>query len=230
MKICGIQKVTLLDFPGHVACTIFLGGCNFNCPYCHNSSLIRSNLADEVITKEELFDYLKRRKNILDGVAITGGEPLIHEEVVDLIKTIKDLGFKVKLDTNGSNPGKLKMLIDNNLVDYVAMDIKNTLDKYPLTIGCNTDIAKIKESINILINSNIEYEFRTTVVKDYHEIADFHKIGEMIKNAKRYFIQSYKYQDSVRIKTLSAMTKEELQMCLDIVKEYVKNSSLREID
>lgn len=230
MKICGIQKVTLLDFPGHVACTIFLGGCNFNCPYCHNSSLIRSNLADEVLTIEELYEYLNRRKGLLDGVAITGGEPLLHNEIVDLIKSIKDLGYKIKLDTNGSFPEKLKHLLDEKLVDYVAMDIKNTLEKYPLTIGCNTDISKVKESIKILMNSDIEYEFRTTVVKDYHEIADFHKIGEMIKNAKRYFIQSYKYQDSVRIKTLSAMTKEELQMCLDIVKEYVENSSLREID
>jgi pyruvate formate lyase activating enzyme len=230
MKICGIQKVTLLDFPGHVACTIFLGGCNFNCPYCHNSSLIRSNLADEVLTKEELYEYLSRRKGLLDGVAITGGEPLLHNEIVDLIKSIKDLGYKVKLDTNGSFPEKLKHLVDEKLVDYVAMDIKNTLEKYPLTIGCNTDISKVKESIKILMNSDIEYEFRTTVVKDYHEIADFHKIGEMIKGAQRYFIQSYKYQDSVRIKTLSAMTKEELQVCVSIVKEYVENSSLREIE
>ena len=230
MKICGIQKVTLLDFPGYVACTIFLGGCNFNCPYCHNSSLIRNNLADEILTKEELYEYLTRRKGLLDGVAITGGEPLLHNEIVDLIKSIKNLGYKVKLDTNGSFPEKLKQVIDEKLVDYVAMDIKNTLEKYPLTIGCNTDISKIQESINILINSDVEYEFRTTVVKDYHEISDFHKIGEMIKNAKRYFIQSYKYQDSVRVKTLSAMTKEELQMCLDIVKEYVENSSLREIE
>lgn len=230
MKICGIQKVTLLDYPGCVACTIFLGGCNFDCPYCHNSSLIRSNKADEILTKEELYEYLNRRKGLLDGVAITGGEPLIHEEVVNLIKSIKDLGYKVKLDTNGSNPLKLKYLIDEKLIDYVAMDIKNTLEKYPLTIGCSTDLSKIEESINILINSNIEYEFRTTIVKDYHTIGDFHKIGKLIKNAKRYFLQSYKYQDSVRIKTLSAMNKQELQMCLDIVKEYVPNSSLREIE
>jgi pyruvate formate lyase activating enzyme len=230
MKICGIQKVTLLDFPGCVACTIFLGGCNFNCPYCHNSSLIRSNKADEILSKEELYEYLTRRKGLLDGVAITGGEPLLHNEVVDLIKNIKDLGYKVKLDTNGSNPTKLKYLIDEKLVDYVAMDIKNTLEKYPLTIGCSTDLSKIEESINILINSDIEYEFRTTVVKDYHTIDDFHKIGEMIKGAKRDFIQSYKYQDSVRVKTLSAMTKEEFQVCLSTIKEYVENSSLREIE
>lgn len=230
MKICGIQKVTLLDYPGCVACTIFLGGCNFNCPYCHNSSLIRSNLADEIISKEELLDYLERRKKILDGVVITGGEPLIHNEVADLIKDIKNLGFKVKLDTNGSNPLKLKQLIDEKLIDYVAMDIKNTLEKYPLTVGCTTEISKIQESINILINSDMEYEFRTTVVKDYHTIEDFHKIGELIKGAKRYFIQSYKYQDSVRVKTLSAMTTSELHEVLAIVKEYVENSSLREID
>lgn len=230
MKICGIQKVTLLDYPGHVACTIFLGGCNFNCPYCHNSSLIRNNEADEILTKEELYEYLTRRKGLLDGVAITGGEPLIHDEVVELIKNIKNLGYKVKLDTNGSKPEKLKYLINELLIDYVAMDIKNTLDKYPLTTGCSTDISKIQESINILINSNIEYEFRTTVVKDYHTIDDFHKIGKMIKGAKRYFIQSYKYQDSVRVKTLSAMTKEELQVCLSTIKEYVENSSLREIE
>ena len=229
MKICGLQKVTLLDYPGHVAATVFIGGCNFNCPFCYNSSLI-NNDADEVITEEEFFEYLGRRKGILDGVAITGGEPLLHKEIVEFIRKIKALGFKVKLDTNGSFPDVLEYLVNNSLVDYVAMDIKNTLEKYPLTIGCNTDIAKVRESIKILMNSDIEYEFRTTVVKDYHEIADFHKIGEMIKNAKRYFIQSYKYQDSVRIKTLSAMTKEELQMCLDIVKEYVENSSLREID
>ena len=230
MKICGIQKVTLLDFPGHVACTIFLGGCNFNCPYCHNSSLIRNNLADEILTKEELYEYLTRRKGLLDGVAITGGEPLLHNEIVYLIKSIKNLGYKVKLDTNGSFPEKLKQVIDEKLVDYVAMDIKNTLEKYPLTIGCNTDISKVTESINILINSDIEYEFRTTVVKDYHTIDDFHKIGEMIKGAKRYFIQSYKYQDSVRVKTLSTMTKEELQACLSTIKEYVEDSSLREIE
>ena len=177
-----------------------------------------------------MYEYLNHRKGLLDGVAITGGEPLLHNEIVDLIKSIKDLGYKVKLDTNGSFPEKLKHLVDEKLVDYVAMDIKNTLEKYPLTIGCNTDMAKVKESIKILMNSDIEYEFRTTVVKDYHEIADFHKIGEMIKGAQRYFIQSYKYQDSVRIKTLSAMTKEELQVCVSIVKEYVENSSLREIE
>lgn len=230
MKICGLQKVTLLDFPGHVACTIFLGGCNFNCPYCHNSSLIRSNLADEILTQEELYEYLNHRKGILDGVAITGGEPLLHREVIELIKNIKVLGYKVKLDTNGSNPEVLKYLIDEGLIDYVAMDIKNTLEKYALTIGCPTDLSKIEESIKLLINSNIDYEFRTTVVKEYHQPTDFYQIGKMIKNAKKYFLQSYKYRDSVRDKTLSAMTKEELQVCLDIVKEYVENASLREID
>lgn len=230
MKICGLQKVTLLDFPGHVACTVFLGGCNFDCPFCYNSSLIRSNQATEVLTKEELYEYLTRRKGILDGVAITGGEPLLHKEIVEFIKNIKTLGFKVKLDTNGSKPDMLKLLIDQDLIDYVAMDIKNTFEKYPLTIGCDLDISKIKESIALLINGHVDYEFRTTIVKEYHNPNDFKVIGEMIKGAKRYFLQSYQYQDSVRIKTLNSMTKEELLECLNNVKDYVEYVTLREID
>ncbi len=229
MKICGLQKVTLLDFPGHVACTVFLGGCNFDCPFCYNSSLIRKD-GFELLTKEELFEYLSRRKGILDGVAITGGEPLLHKEIFDFIREIRKIGFKVKLDTNGSFPSVLKELIELNLIDYVAMDIKNTLDKYETTIDCKLDISKIEESIALLINSNIEYEFRTTVVKELHEISDFKKIGQMIKGAKRYFLQSYQYKDSVRCKNLSPMTKDELELCLNEIKDYVEYASLREID
>lgn len=230
MKICGLQKVTLLDFPGHVACTVFLGGCNFDCPFCYNSSLIRSNQTPEVLTKEEFFEYLTHRRRILDGVAISGGEPLLHKEILEFIKNIKALGFKIKLDTNGSQPQRLKTLISEKLIDYVAMDIKNTFEKYPITIGCEVDISKIKESIDLLINGSIDYEFRTTVVKEYHNPADFKIIGEMIKGAKRYFLQSYQYQDSVRNKTLNPMTKEELQDCLNNIKDYVEYGALREIE
>ena len=230
MRICGLQKVTLLDFPGHVACTVFLGGCNFNCPFCYNASLIGSVDAEELMSSDELFKYLNNRKGILDGVAITGGEPLLHKEVKEFIQRIKNLGFKVKLDTNGSFPKVLKNLIDEQLVDYVAMDIKNTLDKYCLTVGCKINIEDIKESIQILINSNIDYEFRTTIVKEYHSIDEFTKIGELIKGAKKYFLQCYQYRDSVREKTLNAMTKEELTSCLEKVKPYVVYAALREID
>lgn len=230
MRICGLQKVTLLDFPGHVACTVFLGGCNFNCPFCYNASLIGSVDAEELMSSDEFFKYLNNRKGILDGVAITGGEPLLHKEVKEFIQRIKNLGFKVKLDTNGSFPKVLKNLIDEQLVDYVAMDIKNTLDKYCLTVGCKINIEDIKESIQILINSNIDYEFRTTIVKEYHSIDEFTKIGELIKGAKKYFLQCYQYRDSVREKTLNAMTKEELTSCLEKVKPYVVYAALREID
>lgn len=230
MRICGLQKVTLLDFPGHVACTVFLGGCNFNCPFCYNASLIGSVDAEELMSSDEFFKYLNNRKGILDGVAITGGEPLLHKEVKEFIQRIKNLGFKVKLDTNGSFPKVLKNLIDEQLVDYVAMDIKNTLDKYCLTVGCKINIEDIKESIQILINSNIDYEFRTTIVKEYHSIDEFTKIGELIKGAKKYFLQCYQYRDSVREKTLNAMTKEELTACLEKVKPYVVYAALREID
>lgn len=229
MKICGLQKVTLLDFPGHVACTVFLGGCNFDCPFCYNSGLIRQD-GVEILTKEEFFRYLNKRIGILDGVAITGGEPLIHPDIIDFIKEIRNLGFKVKLDTNGSFPNVLKKILDESLVEYVAMDIKNTYEKYKYTIDCNIDVLKIKESISLLINSNIDYEFRTTVVNELHEVEDFKEIGNMIKGAKKYFIQSYQYQDSVRIKTLTPMTKDMLNQCLDNVKEYVEYASLREIE
>ena len=167
MKICGLQKVTLLDYPGHVAATVFIGGCNFNCPFCYNSSLI-NNDADEVITEEEFFEYLGRRKGILDGVAITGGEPLLHKEIVEFIRKIKALGFKVKLDTNGSFPDVLEYLVNNSLVDYVAMDIKNTLDKYCLTAGCNININNITRSIKFLINSEtgtVEFTIKTAKVE-----------------------------------------------------------------
>ena len=230
MRICGLQKVTLLDFPGHVACTVFLGGCNFNCPFCYNASLIGSVDAEELMSSDEFFKYLNNRKGILDGVAITGGEPLLHKEVKEFIQEIKKLGFKVKLDTNGSFPKVLKNLIDEELVDYVAMDIKNILDKYCITVGCKINIEDIKESIQILINSNIDYEFRTTIVKEYHSIDEFTKIGELIKGAKKYFLQCYQYRDSVREKTLNPMTKEELTSCLEKVKPYVEYAALREID
>jgi len=229
MKICGVQKLTLLDFPSHLACTVFLQGCNFACPFCHNSSLIPIG-KDSNFETEEFFKFLESRKTKLDGVAITGGEPLLNNDIDVFIRRIKDMGFEVKLDTNGSNPKLLKKLIDEKLVDYVAMDVKNSFEKYALTIGKETNLNNIKESIDILINSQIDYEFRTTVVKEYHEVDDFKKMGELIKGAKKYFIQSFTYQDSVLDKNLHAMDKEELAKCLDAIKDYVEEASLRGID
>lgn len=229
MNIVGLQKLTLLDYPGHVACTVFLQGCNFKCPFCYNSSLIKSD-SDNFISLDEFFTFINSRKKVLDGVAITGGEPLLNLEIKEFIKQIKELNLLVKLDTNGSNPSLLKELLDANLVDYVAMDIKNSYDKYPTTCGVNVNLEDIKESISILMNSSIDYEFRTTVVKEFHNIEDFHQIGKMIKGAKNYFLQSYQNKESVIDKFLHPLSKDELQSCLNVVKKYVENVCIRGID
>lgn len=229
MNIVGLQKLTLLDYPGRVACTVFLQGCNFNCPFCYNSSLIKS-CKDNIISLDEFFNFLNSRKKVLDGVAITGGEPLLNPSIKEFIKQIKELNLLVKLDTNGSNPKLLKELINDNLLDYVAMDIKNSFKKYPMTCGAKVNIEDIKESISILLSSSIDYEFRTTIVKEFHEIEDFHEIGNTIKGAKNYFLQSYQEKDSVLNKKLHPLSKNELQSCLNVVKEYVENASIRGID
>lgn len=229
MCIVGLQKLTLLDYPGRVACTVFLQGCNFKCPFCYNSSLIDST-DNNFLSTNDFFDFLDKRKKVLDGVAITGGEPLLNPSIKDFIKKIKEKGFLVKLDTNGSNPSLLKELIEENLVDYVAMDIKNTFEKYPLTTGVNVEIENIKNSIFLLINSSIDYEFRTTVVKEFHNVEDFKLIGNQIKGAKNYYLQSYQEKDSVISKNLHPLSKDELQACLKVVKEFVNNASIRGID
>lgn len=218
--IDGFDKLTLLNYPDKVACTIFTKGCNFKCPFCHNSSLI--NLDKENDKYEEVISYLKKRKGILDGVCITGGEPLIHKSTKDLIKEIKSMGFLVKLDTNGSNPVMLKELIDENLIDYVAMDIKNTFDKYEMTIGCKTNIDNIKKSIEILESSNIDYEFRTTIVKELHTFDDIKGIINRLNNKSKYYIQNFRNSDGVLNKKLNGFTKEELEN----LQKQIKNKNV----
>lgn len=229
MKIIGVQKTTLLDFPGHIACTVFLGGCNFKCPFCYNSSLIDGD-SSSFIAEKDFFSFLNKRQGILDGVAITGGEPLLNPEIKDFIKKIKELGFKVKLDTNGSFPDSLQSLIEDNLLDYVAMDIKNTFEKYPMTTNCCVNIDNIIRSIQILLKGKIDYEFRTTVVKEFHSIEDFEIISKNIKGAKNYFLQSYQEKDSVLDKTLHPLTKDDLQACAEVARKNVLNVKLRGID
>lgn len=230
MKIVGLQKLTLLDFPGHVGCTVFIGKCNFKCPFCYNASLIGDDSKD-FISEEFLFSFLEKRKGILEGVAITGGEPLIHgEDIKNLIIKIKSLGYLVKLDTNGSNPSLLEELIDEKLVDYVAMDMKNSYEKYHLTSGTKIEVKTIQKSVEILLKNKVNYEFRTTVSKPLHSTEDLRKIGEQIKGAKRYFIQNYQYQDSVLDKSLKPLTKEELYEAIEVVKTNVENVCLRGIE
>ena len=193
MRISGLQKLTLLDFPNLVACTIFLPGCQFRCPFCQNSSLVLGLENRDEIDENDLFEYLKSRKGRLDGVCVTGGEPTLQSDLVEFISKIKNLGYKVKLDTNGYNPKVLKELIDLSLLDYVAMDIKNSLEKYPLTAGVqNLKIQNILDSISILKESQIPYEFRTTVIKEFHNENDFLSIAKLIEGCENYYLQEYR--------------------------------------
>ena len=190
MKISGFQKLTLLDFPGHTACTLFTSGCNMRCPFCHNTPLVEGT-SEEDYTEEEIFSYLEKRKGLLDGVAITGGEPLLQKDIVEFITKIKEAGYSVKLDTNGSKPELLQELISRGLVDFVAMDIKNTREKYPLTAGRDVGIENIEKSVDILKSSGVDHEFRTTVVKEFHTEDDIISIAKWLGEKEKYYLQQF---------------------------------------
>ena len=228
MNIGGIQKLTLLDYPGHVACTVFLKGCNFCCPFCYNTSLIDGEALNPIL-ENDFFDFLKTRKKVLDGVAITGGEPLLQKDIKEFIIKIRALGYKIKLDTNGSYPEVLQSLIEEGLVDYVAMDIKNSWNKYDITSGAR-QIENVKKSISILLEGHVDYEFRTTVVKELHSKEDFEIIGQMIQGADNYFIQRFRPNENVIDKNLNAPSKNELIEYLTVVKKYIPNAQIRGID
>ena len=215
MNIAGLQKLTTSDFPGHLACIVFTQGCNLKCPYCQNSGLIPmvSEFDDNSISNEEFFKFLEKRKNVLDGVVVTGGEPLVHLNIKEFISQIKNMEYKVKLDTNGTNPNLLKELIESNLIDYVAMDIKNDFKNYAKTVGLkNIDTNKIKESIDILKTSSIDYEFRTTIVKEFHNEESINNICEMIGMGAKYFIQNFEDSSNVINHDLHGFTHEELNL------------------
>ena len=230
MQIHGLQKMTLLDFPGCVSCTIFLGSCDFRCPFCHNFELIDGTMKPTMV-EDELITFLESRKGLLEGVAITGGEPLMHKDLPRLIKRISDTGYRVKLDTNGYHPKLLKEILDSGFVEYVAMDIKNSPEKYALTCGVESvDLDKIYESINILKTGKIEYEFRTTVVNELHSEEDFYKIGEMIKGAKRYFLQRFTDRDSVPYGNLTSPSFEKMHKFAEISRKFVPKTELRGVE
>ena len=192
MLINGFQKLTVLDYPGKVACIVFTPGCNFRCPFCHNAGLVTHIDKDTYIDEEEVLSYLKKRQGILDGVVITGGEPLLQDGIEEFIGKIKDLGYAIKLDTNGSFPEKLISLVEKGLVDYVAMDIKNSKAKYMATIGVNNiDMASIEKSVDFLLQNKVDYEFRTTIVDGFHTVDDIQDIVVWIKGAHKYFLQNF---------------------------------------
>ena len=227
MIIRGLQKTTLLDYPGCVAATVFLGGCNFRCPFCHNMNLVLGEDAAEY-RSEEVFDFLKKRKGILDGVCVTGGEPTLYSDINPFIKQIKEMGYKVKLDTNGTKPEVIEELLYNNLLDYIAMDIKGSADKYKDCCGVNDcDMSKIKESIGIIMDSGIDYEFRTTLVKELHDEQTFTKGCELIKGAKKYYLQPFVDSDYVPNHEFTAPEIDTLKKYREIAAGYIDEVILR---
>ena len=220
MKISGFQKLTLLDFPGKIACIIFTQGCNFCCSYCQNSLLIPHE-NEELIAEEEIFEYLNQRKKILDGIVISGGEPTIQIGLTNFIKRVKELGLLVKLDTNGSNPNLLKQLIEEKLVDYVAMDIKNLLEDYEEVTKCKVNIANIKKSMEILKQGKVEYEFRTTIIKNIHTLDKILEICKYFDKKHPVYLQNFEQSEYVIDKKLESFTKDELiEIEKKVKKEY----------
>lgn len=222
--------MTLLDFPGRVACTVFLGGCDFRCPFCHNFDLAAGK-ETPVSDEESFFRFLEGRRGLLDGVAVTGGEPLLNPGIFAFLTRVREAGFSTKVDTNGYHPDALRTILDGGLADYVAMDVKNSPEKYASTCGVEEiDLDRVRESISLLVGSETDFEFRTTVVAGMHTPDDIREIGKMIAGAKKYFIQPFVDRDSVPFGGFSAPAREELFKMLEIAREYVPEAALRGID
>lgn len=229
MKIAGLQKLTLLDYPEHTACTVFTAGCNFRCPFCHNSDVVYNKT--EGVREEEFFEFLASRKGKLDGVCITGGEPLLQPDLIEFMQKIRKLGFLIKLDTNGSLHDKLVAIVNEGLCDYVAMDVKSNPNGYNIACGGMVNVDNVLKSIAFLIGQNkIDYEFRTTVVKELHSKQDFEEIASLLKGCKRYFLQQYKHSHKVIKEGYSAYSEVEMKELCEIVKGFGINCALRGID
>ena len=227
MEIQGLQKMTLLDYPGKVACTVFLGGCDFRCPFCHNSGLLEGPMP-AALDSGELLAFLKKRRGLLDGVCVTGGEPLLRPGLPGLLDGIKNLGFPVKLDTNGNHPDRLVRLWEQGLVDYVAMDVKNSPERYPETVGVpGLDLTPVRDSVAWLLEGHVEYEFRTTAVRQLHDAASFQAIGRWLQGARRYYIQNFVDRDTVLRAGLSGFEKAELEAFASLVRPFVERVEVR---
>lgn len=228
MHISGIQKLTLLDYPGKLACTIFTDGCNFRCPFCHNASLVLPDREKQRIDETFVLDFLKKRQGILEGVAVTGGEPTLQADLEAFLEKVKALGYKIKLDTNGTRPEVLKRVIENGLVDRVAMDIKDAPENYRLACGAAADISAIESSKELLLCGTVEYEFRTTVVKGIHTKESLLSAARWISGAKEYYLQQFKDSgDIILPKGLSAFDEVEMNALLQAVREIIPTAMLR---
>ncbi|MBR0447318.1 MAG: anaerobic ribonucleoside-triphosphate reductase activating protein [Clostridia bacterium] len=226
MNVQGYQKLTLLDFPGRTACTVFTGGCNLRCPFCHNAGLVRTPLAEKNRT-DEVLEYLHKRRGILDGVCVTGGEPLLQPDLADFLRRIREMGYAVKLDTNGSLPDRLEDLLAQGLIDYVAMDIKSSPAGYTAATGTEVDVTVYQRSVQILRNSGVPYEFRTTAVGGIHTPADFSAIGRWLGDVPRYFIQRFVDSGQLLGEGYHPFSIEEMEQLLTTVREYIPSAQLR---
>ena len=226
MLLGGLQKMTLLDFPGHVACTVFTAGCNFRCPFCHNTPLV-TGPDSPGYSVDEFFPFLEKRRGLLDGVAITGGEPLLQHDIVPFIERIRSMGYFVKLDTNGAFPEKLREILERGLADYVAMDIKNCQEKYELSAGADGILPNVEESVRLLMADTVPYEFRTTLVDELHEPDDFRKIGQWLQGASQYFIQGFVDSGNILASGMHAASPKKTEQCLASVRIYLPQAQLR---
>ena len=228
MDIAGLQKLTLLDYPGKLACTVFLPGCNLRCPFCHNASLVLPGRAEPLMTQGELLEFLRGRQGKLDGVCVTGGEPTLHRDLPQLLQQIKAMGFSVKLDTNGTRPEVLKQLMDAQLLDYVAMDIKNSPQKYAATCGDVDVWESVQQSVQLLEESSIDHEFRTTVLHPFHTAEDMTAIGQWLRGTSKYFIQQFVDSGDL-IGGGQPLSPEEMRDLLQAVQPYIPSAELRGI-
>lgn len=228
MLICGLEKMSLVDFDGLVAATVFTGGCNFKCGFCHNSALVLDSTSLPTISEEEIIDYLKKRTGIIDGVCVSGGEPTLQKDLPEFLEKLKKLKLKVKLDTNGTNPDLIKDLYSSGLVDYFAMDIKNDKENYAKIIGFDKfDTAKVEKSVEFFLSNNADYEFRTTLINEYHKLENVINIGEWIKGANKYFLQKFRAGENCIAQNLTDVSLDLAQSFVQTLNAYVKKVSLR---
>lgn len=231
MNISGLQKLTLLDFPGKVACTVFTSGCNMRCPFCQNASLVLGHEHENFMSEDEFFAFLEKRKGVLDGVCLTGGEPLLQKDILQFMEKVKSKGFAVKLDTNGYLPDRLQEALESGVLDYVAMDIKNSKESYQKTIGVKDfDLTRIEKSVELLVNGSVDYEFRTTVVQELHSEEDMKSIAKWLKGAKRYYLQCFSDAGDILESGLSAHSKETLENFRQILLPSIPHTELRGIE
>lgn len=228
MKIGGLQKLTLLDYPEHVACTLFTVGCNLRCPFCHNSSLVVGDLARlEQISEEQALDFLRKRSRVLEGVCITGGEPLLQANIADFATQVKQMGYKIKLDTNGAYPDKLIKLVEAGLIDYVAMDVKNSRELYNKTCGCVVDMDSIRASVEFLKGGAVDYEFRTTVTGTFHSDDSIVAMAQWLSGAKRWYLQQFVDSGELIDGTVVGVDAQTLSRYQQLAQQYVPNTQLR---